>query len=108
MRVLDAPLSGAGPNACPVSAINVLNSQDLREAIKRHSGVKTLPQLFVNGKFAGGSDDIREVYESGRMAGFLTALGVAYAPEEGRPKLHLSKVSPAEVMHCYKAGRAAS
>ena len=89
----------------PYKSVNVLLSQDIREGVKKFSGIKTLPQLFINGVYAGGSDDIRELYENDRLTGFLNSLGVDFDEENGHSKLLLTDVSKAEVMSCFQAGK---
>jgi monothiol glutaredoxin len=39
-----------------------------REALESHSGWETIPQLFVDGDFVGGSDIIVELEERGELA----------------------------------------
>jgi monothiol glutaredoxin len=51
----------------PYETIDVLADMELREAIKRYSNWPTIPQVFINGKFIGGCDIIRELYESGEL-----------------------------------------
>ena len=57
--------------------VNVLADQDLREGIKTFSNWPTIPQLYVKGEFIGGADIIREMFESGELAPFLTEKGIA-------------------------------
>ncbi len=47
--------------------VNVLEDPSLREGIKQYSNWPTIPQLYVNGEFVGGSDIMREMYESGEL-----------------------------------------
>ena len=47
--------------------INVLESMEIREGIKSFSNWPTIPQLYVNGEFVGGSDIMMEMYESGEL-----------------------------------------
>lgn len=51
----------------PFETVDVLADMDVREAIKRYSNWPTIPQVFINGKFVGGCDIIRELYESGEL-----------------------------------------
>ena len=48
--------------------INVLENQNLREGIKVYSDWPTIPQLYVKNEFIGGSDIVKEMYESGELA----------------------------------------
>ncbi len=51
--------------------VNVLLDQDLREGIKEFSDWPTIPQLYVKGEFIGGSDIVREMYESDELQELL-------------------------------------
>jgi len=51
--------------------LNVLESADLRNGIKTYSNWPTIPQLYVKGEFVGGSDIMREMYESGELQTLL-------------------------------------
>src|SRR5271154_5295700 len=42
-------------------AVNVLQNDDLRNGIKAFSDWPTIPQLYVNGDFVGGSDIVRQM-----------------------------------------------
>jgi monothiol glutaredoxin len=52
-------------------AIDVLQDQAVREGIKEYANWPTIPQLYVNGEFVGGSDIIRAMYESGELQTLL-------------------------------------
>src|SRR5215470_14031398 len=51
----------------PYSTVDVLADQEVREGIKAYSNWPTIPQVYVNGKFVGGCDIIRELYQSGEL-----------------------------------------
>lgn len=51
----------------PFETKNVLENMELREAIKKYTNWNTIPQVFVNGKFIGGCDITRELYQSGEL-----------------------------------------
>ena len=50
---------------------NVLDSDTLRESIKKFSNWPTLPQLYINGEFIGGCDIIMQLHESGELKTLL-------------------------------------
>jgi monothiol glutaredoxin len=56
--------------------IDVLQSEELRQGIKAFSDWPTIPQLYVKGELVGGSDIIREMYQSGELKPFLESQGV--------------------------------
>jgi len=47
--------------------INILENSDLREGIKKFSDWPTIPQLYIKGEFVGGSDIVKEMFESGDL-----------------------------------------
>jgi monothiol glutaredoxin len=54
-----------------IVTVNVLEDQDVRQGIKEYSNWPTIPQLYVNGEFVGGSDIMTEMYESGELKSLL-------------------------------------
>jgi monothiol glutaredoxin len=56
--------------------VDVLQSEALRQGIKTFSEWPTIPQLYVKGEFVGGSDIVREMFQSGELQGFLEQQGV--------------------------------
>ena len=55
----------------PFEAINILDDPELREGIKVYSNWPTIPQVYVNGEFIGGSDVMIEMYQSGQLQEML-------------------------------------
>jgi monothiol glutaredoxin len=53
------------------ASFNVLQDPDLRQGIKDFSKWPTVPQLYVNGEFVGGSDIMREMFQSGELQQLL-------------------------------------
>ena len=47
--------------------INVLENNELREAIKEYSDWPQIPQLYIKGEFVGGCDIVKEMYEDGKL-----------------------------------------
>ena len=47
--------------------INVLEDDEVRQAIKDYSNWPTIPQLYIGGEFVGGSDILYEMYQSGEL-----------------------------------------
>jgi len=52
-------------------SVNVLADPDIRQGIKDYANWPTIPQLYVSGEFVGGSDIMREMYESGELQQLL-------------------------------------
>ena len=61
----------------PYKGLNVLDNDDLRQAIKSYSNWPTIPQLYVKGEFVGGCDIIREMFQAGELQQLFTDKGVA-------------------------------
>jgi monothiol glutaredoxin len=56
--------------ACGVqdlATVNVLEDEGIRQGIKAYANWPTIPQLYINGEFVGGSDIMMEMYESGEL-----------------------------------------
>jgi len=60
--------------ACGVdqmTTVNVLENEAIRQGIKEYANWPTIPQLYVNGEFVGGSDIMMEMYQSGELQQML-------------------------------------
>ena len=55
-------------------SVNVLADDEIRQGIKEYANWPTIPQLYVNGEFVGGSDIMTEMYQAGELQ---QTLGVA-------------------------------
>jgi len=51
--------------------VNVLDDEDVRQGVKEYANWPTIPQLFVNGQFVGGSDIMTEMFQSGELQELL-------------------------------------
>jgi monothiol glutaredoxin len=51
--------------------VNVLENPEIRQGIKDYANWPTIPQLYVNGEFVGGSDIMMEMYQSGELQTLL-------------------------------------
>ena len=58
-------LKAAG--ATDIKTFNVLEDEGVRQGIKDYANWPTIPQLYINGEFVGGSDIMMEMYESGEL-----------------------------------------
>ncbi len=72
----DFPQCGFSANAvnilraCGVDdlfTVNVLEDPEIRQGIKQYANWPTIPQLYINGEFVGGSDILTEMYQSGEL-----------------------------------------
>lgn len=60
--------------------VDVLASPEIRDGIKVYSEWPTIPQLYIDGKFVGGADIVREMNASGDLAKALGATVAEVAP----------------------------
>jgi monothiol glutaredoxin len=51
--------------------VNVLEDDEVRQGIKEYANWPTIPQLYVNGQFVGGSDILTEMFQSGELQNLL-------------------------------------
>jgi len=58
-----------------VHAVDVLAEPDLRDAVKEYSSWPTIPQVYVRGKFVGGSDIVRELADRGELEALVKGQG---------------------------------
>ena len=56
--------------------IDVLTDPSLRQGVKDFSNWPTIPQLYVKGEFLGGSDIVREMFETGELQTEMESRGV--------------------------------
>ena len=48
-------------------SFDVLSDVEVRQGVKEFANWPTIPQLYVDGEFVGGSDILREMYQSGEL-----------------------------------------
>jgi monothiol glutaredoxin len=61
-------------------SFNVLDSTEIREGIKKFSNWPTIPQVYLNGEFIGGSDIMMNLFKSGELSEMLKKAGVEAKP----------------------------
>ena len=76
----DFPQCGFSANAVQIlracgvgefASVNVLENPEIRQGIKEYANWPTIPQLYVNGEFIGGSDIMTEMFKSGELKKLL-------------------------------------
>ena len=55
----------------PFESFDVFSNNEIREGVKEYANWPTIPQLYVNGEFVGGSDIVTELYQSGELQKML-------------------------------------
>lgn len=51
----------------PFETCDVLEDYEIRQGIKEFSNWPTIPQVYINGEFVGGSDILIELYQNGQL-----------------------------------------
>lgn len=51
----------------PYKTIDVLDDPEIRQGIKEYSNWPTIPQIYLDGEFLGGSDIAIELYQNGEL-----------------------------------------
>ena len=64
-------LKACGAN--DLKTVNVLEDEGIRQGIKDYANWPTIPQLYVNGEFVGGSDIMMEMYQAGELQPLIGA-----------------------------------
>ena len=62
------------------TSVNVLDSNEMREGIKKFSNWPTIPQLYVKEEFIGGCDIVKEMYETGELLELFNSRGIEVKP----------------------------
>jgi monothiol glutaredoxin len=51
----------------PYETVDVLEDPEIRQGVKEFSNWPTIPQVYLNGEFLGGSDILIELYQKGEL-----------------------------------------
>jgi monothiol glutaredoxin len=51
----------------PYETVDVLQDAEIRQGIKEYSNWPTIPQVYINGEFVGGSDVLIELFQQGEL-----------------------------------------
>lgn len=54
-----------------IFTVDVLSNPEIRQGVKDYANWPTIPQLYVNGEFVGGSDIMIEMFQSGELEALL-------------------------------------
>src|SRR5215468_12737471 len=60
--------------------VDVLASPEVRDGIKEYSQWPTIPQLYIDGRFVGGCDIVKEMHAAGELAKLLGVSGEVKPP----------------------------
>lgn len=95
----DAPRCGFSAAVCRIldhllpeyRTVDVLSDPAIREGIKAYSSWPTVPQLYLDGAFVGGSDAVQQMFAEGEL---FTRLGVE-VPDAEVPEIEISEAAAA-------------
>jgi len=77
----DAPRCGFSANVIKILntlgtkdifSVNILENDDIRQGIIEYANWPTVPQVYINGEFIGGSDITTEMYQNGELKTLLS------------------------------------
>jgi monothiol glutaredoxin len=57
--------------------VDVLEDPEIREGVKAFSNWPTIPQVYIDGKFIGGCDIVRDMYQRGELEPLVRATAAA-------------------------------
>ena len=57
-----------------IFSVNILENDDIRLGIIEYANWPTVPQVYINGEFIGGSDITTEMYQSGELKTMLSKI----------------------------------
>lgn len=57
-----------------IFSVNILESDEIRLGIIEYANWPTVPQVYINGEFIGGSDITTEMYQSGELKTMLSKI----------------------------------
>ncbi|RMY47033.1 hypothetical protein D0865_08915 [Hortaea werneckii] len=77
-----------GVNPQKFTAFNVLEDEELRSGIKEYSDWPTVPQLYVEKEFVGGTDIMMSMHQDGSLAKLLEEKGVLVPAEDMKRSHH--------------------
>ena len=63
----------AGQNFEVVNVLDEIYNPGVRDAIKEYTQWPTIPQIFVNGEFVGGSDILEQMHGNGELKQMLSS-----------------------------------
>ena len=73
--------------------IDILQDQELRQAIKDFSDWPTIPQLYIAGEFVGGCDIVREMFETGELSNIIKDLHHYQTKPQSSEIMQLKQIS---------------
>jgi len=66
-------------NAKFVDLDDIVEGDDIQNALLNMTGFGTVPQVFIGGKFVGGCDDTYSLHQQGKLKSLLESAGARFA-----------------------------
>lgn len=60
------------------TGVNVLEDPEMRQGIKDFTDWPTIPQLYIKGKFVGGCDIVKEMFQAGELQELLKEKQISF------------------------------
>ena len=57
-----------------IFTVDILANDDIRKGIIDYANWPTVPQIYINGEFIGGSDIMTEMYQNGELKTLLSKI----------------------------------
>jgi monothiol glutaredoxin len=57
-----------------IFSVNILQDDEIRKGIIEYANWPTVPQVWINGEFIGGSDITTEMYQNGELQALLAKI----------------------------------
>jgi len=66
-----AVTSGVAPSVFEIDSYGLLRMKAIMKHLSAETGVKTVPQIWINGRFVGGNDDIQQLHREGQLLSLM-------------------------------------
>merc|ERR1719513_464120 len=63
--------TGTFPSVFEVDSLDRKSKKALIKYLFGKTGIKTVPQIWINGSFVGGNDDIQQLHREGRLVSLI-------------------------------------
>jgi len=66
-----AVTSGVAPSIFEIDSYGLRHKKAIMKHLSARTGVKTVPQIWINGRFVGGNDDIQQLHRAGQLSSLM-------------------------------------
>jgi len=80
----------------PYQSFNVLSDENIRQGVKDYANWQTIPQLYINKEFVGGSDVVEEMSNNGELGDLLKEAFPGQEITPPTPKAEVQEVGSVE------------